>query len=111
MPCSDGMGREGRIEYIEVDNPKISAALCAILTSLEAGSGTLRYFLNTIRWEEAGVSQEYVMDWWKRHKEQDRKRREREAEQRRLKQLKTAAIIKVQKHLSYEEQKALGLTK
>jgi hypothetical protein len=110
MPCSDGMGPGVRTEYVEVDNPKLAAALCAILSSLSA-SGGFKQFLATIDWREAGVDREYVEDWWRRHKEHDRKRREREAEQRRLKQVKTTAIIKVQKHLSYEEQRALGLTK
>jgi hypothetical protein len=111
MPCSDGMGPGVRTEYVEVDNPKLAAALCAILSSLELGTGGIKYFLSSVNWREAGVDREYVEDWWRRHKEQDRKRREREAEQRRLKQVKTTAIIKVQKHLSYEEQRALGLTK
>lgn len=109
MPCYDSRADD----YAREVSPKIEAALCGVMHALERGGGTqtLHGVLMQVDWKEAGVTRDWLVKWWKEHKEEDERRREREREARRQKQVKQSALIKAQKHLSYEEQKALGLTK
>jgi hypothetical protein len=83
----------------------LEAALCAALRGLECESGDEMYL--HIDFKEAGIEQKELMDWYKVHKKKDAERlkREKEKEQR----LKKSALEKVNKLLTSEERKILGL--
>jgi len=75
MPCSDGLSYSTSTEY--VDNPKVAAMLCAVLTVLN-NNGTLQKTLALAEWEESGVSHDSTMKWWENHRAADARRRARE---------------------------------
>ncbi len=98
MPCTDG----GPTYPVPFDD--VEAMLCAVMTSLEAGRNTT-HVLNDVNWKEAGVTKDQLLSWWKRHKDQDRKRRVAEAEEQARKAARKLALAK----LTPYERKALGL--
>lgn len=98
MPCYDSRS-DYFIREIQIENPKIAAALCALLS---VGGTTL---LDKVDWREAGIDRDYVEGWWKNHKAKDAARKAREAEVRHTNKLKATAIGK----LTIEEQRVLGL--
>lgn len=98
--------RAERERHISEELKKIDfleAALCAALRGLEYESGNKMYL--RIDFKEAGIEQTKLMDWYKVHKKKDAKRLEREKKQR----LKKSALEKVNKLLTSEERKSLGL--
>lgn len=98
MPCNDG-GYSSQDDYelreLKKRNDKLARIACAVMTALEA-EGHEDFIM---------LQNEEVREWWAEHKEYDRKRREAEAERRRLAQLKKDALAK----LSPEECKVLGI--
>jgi len=112
MPCYDGGPSypERPRTYNGLTSEQLEAALCAVLTMIEAdadssGGYSLAAWLSAVDWKEAGVTRKQVTDWWKAHKAADRARREREERQERLEMLKTNAL----KKLTPAERAALGL--
>ena len=102
MPC--------RVDYDTLSDEErgspelLKAAMCAILTTLTRQQ-TLAAVLKDTDWEEAGVSEEEVLGWWKRHQREDAARRIREAAAKEMKAVRRQAVAK----LSAAERKALGL--
>lgn len=101
MPCDDGRGYE-RVIYQESGTQ--TARLCAVFTVLER-QGILKQILEQADWKEAGVSLKGTLEWWARHKEEDRRRREREVEQARIKRRRAEALSRI----SEADKKLLGL--
>ncbi len=83
------------------------AALCGVFTAVETGAvaGGLDSLLDAVDWKEAGVQRREVKTWWRGHKAEDERRRQREAAEKRKAELKTSALNK----LTAEERTALGL--
>ena len=79
MPCNDGGDVRVRVEYR--DNPKVSAMLCAVLSST-AKLNLLEIVLKNADWKESGVSSTSTLAWWEQHQVTDNRRREREARQK-----------------------------
>ncbi len=107
MPCRDW--DDSRVVYQEVDNPKLSAALCGILGVMEADPALkgkdYMFLLDRIDWREQGITKAWLLKWWENHKEEDKARRKREAEKKAQKALKEKTLAK----LTPQERKALGL--
>lgn len=99
MPCSDGGWSrsvdDSEIRSLEKRNDKLARIACAAMTALEA-NGIEDFIL---------LENDEVREWWAEHKEFDRKRREKEAERKRLAQIRQDALAK----LSPEERKVLGI--
>lgn len=111
MPCRDYDTIDYASEYRDRLNER-EAMLCAVLTALEDRvsphtKDKLDWIFRNIDWKEAGVSRGKLEDWWEGHKIRDKHRREREAELKRVEELKNEAL----KKLTKEELKALGLVK
>jgi len=87
----------------KVSKSFLSAALCAILTSLEKeyGESGLNMVLFAIDEGESGVTKHDVFKWWDEHKELDRKRKQKEKED---------ALRKIRSVLSTYEMEILGIT-
>lgn len=106
MPCTDG----GPSIEQQREPGRVAACLCGILSSFECtGFGrnglTVKGVLDAVDWKEVGVTRKWLEGWWEEHKREDRERkREEEAESRRLK-LVEQALGK----LSVKERRALGL--
>lgn len=83
------------------------AALCGVFTAVEAGAvaGGLDALLDAVDWKEAGVQRREVKTWWRSHKAEDERRRQREAAEKRKAELKATALSK----LTVDERAALGL--
>jgi len=101
MPCTDG-GDQRRVEYVE--NGKQTSRLCAVFTVLEK-NGTLDKVLKSADWVEAGVTEASTRQWWERHKNEDRLRRERERVRRLAEAKRKAALSRI----SETDRKLLGL--
>lgn len=102
MPCRDGgpspwEENANRIKFLE-------SALCASLRSLELAHPGCDFY-DTLDYAEAGITKHELTSWHFTHMEQDRLRREREAELKRQADLKALAMSK----LTAEECKALGI--
>lgn len=100
MPCSDGgwdRGADQTREIIDLErrNDKLARIACAVMTALEE-NGQEDFIL---------LQNEEVREWWAEHKEFDRQRRAKEAERKRIAQVKKEALAK----LSAEERKVLGI--
>lgn len=105
MPCRDP---------VDWDEPRVTkrhglaiedfeAVLCGILTVLEKEE---RLFgLDDVDWTEVGVKQKTVETWWKAHKLEDIARRKQEKAEKRMKELRVAALAK----LTPEEKAVLGI--
>lgn len=104
MPCRDGMEDLRRSEEY-AERALIRASLCAVLTVLESDDAAFASMLKKIDWKEAGVSKREFLTWWEDHKEEDRVRRERMAEQLREIKIRKEALAK----LTPEEKKILGV--
>lgn len=96
MPCRDGGPSQAQIKAVAREHERklqeirnIEAFLCAICTALNdtekqplgkmrVGKSTFDLVLDRIDWEEAGVTREELLAWWKKHQEQDEARRLRE---------------------------------
>ena len=111
MPCRDWtVEDEWRLKERDAKDKEmlmLRASLCALLTKMEANmpKKTFGQWLDAVDWEEAGVTKRELMTWWEDHKEQDRVRRERMAEQLREIKLRKEALAK----LTPEEKKVLGI--
>jgi hypothetical protein len=87
------------------------AAMCGILGVIEktgndtTPEGRVRMLFNQVDWNEAGVPRRLVEIWWRKHKEDDRLRREREEAERTQQELRKIALSK----LTADERRALGL--
>lgn len=111
MPCRDpDYLLPSELEAINASQKKeekklafLEAALCAALRGLEYELGNRMYL--PIDFKEAGIEQKELMAWYKVHKKKDAERLEREKEQR----IKNSALEKVNKLLTSEERKSLGL--
>jgi hypothetical protein len=102
MPCNGGYGPGSTTVYVE--SGKQTSRLCAVFSVLES-MGQLDLVLNQADWKEAGVSKESTRAWWTRHKEEDRQRRQREAEKSARDKARRAVLSK----LSPAEKKILGI--
>lgn len=103
MPCSDGGPTPEQMRLEERNRRYLPAALCAVLTVLEADG--LEKALDKLDYVEGGFTREWLEQWWAEHKEEDRLRREREATAAQREALREAAIAK----LTPEEREALKL--
>lgn len=100
MPCSDGGDRfcdgtcnSSDLKRLRERNDKLARLLCALCRTVERRQGT------TI---PVHIGDVIGLDaWWKEHKEHDRQREEREAQQKRAQRLKEEAQF-------YELVKKLG---
>lgn len=101
MPCSDGRDR-GYDRETEEQRRFAESALCAVLTYCESNNIDI---LPNIDYKEAGITRTLLTTWWRKHKEIDRLRREREKVLKEQEQLKQTAISK----LTFAERMALGL--
>jgi hypothetical protein len=99
MPCTDG----GPSYEQQLDERRVPAALCAILSTLES-EVYLSAFLDRIDWTEAGITREWLVGWWAKHKRADAMRRTRDEEHRQRVALQQQAIAK----LTPEERRALS---
>lgn len=107
MPCRDYIpGEQDRRSDIK-ELSLIRASLCALLTVMEKNMtpDTFDQYIKSIDWKEAGVTKREFLSWWEDHKIEDEKRRKREAEEKREKEIRKAALAK----LSAEEKKILGI--
>ncbi len=106
MPCSDSASWAEAMLPKEPDLSKkiafLEAALCAVLTVVDNLATNVRVY-EYIKFSEAGISEQELMDWWEEHKKKDAIRREKEAAKKQ--NLKENALRK----LSQEEREALGL--
>jgi hypothetical protein len=95
MPCRDDFRdtKPPRPKKKPVQPTVAEAVLCGLLSNF-ASAGSIKTVLNSIDWNETGVTKAQALDWWTKHKAQD--------DQRKLKQ---AALAK----LTPAERKALGL--
>ena len=110
MPCRDGGAYDREDEYQrKLDKKKIAfleASLCAFLTSNERlGFTPGDSILNYIDYDEAGISEQELEDWWENHKKKDAARRKKEEKEKEKQDLKASALSK----LTEEERKVLGL--
>ena len=101
MPCRDYYSPP----VVDRNSELLKAGMCALLGHLES-VGSLRQVLDACDWKEAGVTKKEMMTWWKRHKQADKARREREQVKTRMQELRKSAITK----LTEDECRALGLT-
>jgi hypothetical protein len=76
MPCNDG-----GVPYPPTHEERLDArvpipALCAILRTM----GVKQYLqlLDTVNWQEAGITRDEFVEWWKLHQKRDRARQRRE---------------------------------
>lgn len=102
MPCSDGgyATRPGPTE------PDYEAMLCGVLTFLEAQPvPVIDDVLENLDYDEIGVSKHKFKSWWNRHKQLDKERREREAEQLRMDKIRRETLA----GMTDEQKRALGL--
>lgn len=113
MPCNDygGMPVVDRTDYKQIRF--LEAALCAVLTRLDGkdghvlwgSEGTFAY----IDWKEAGIKRKDVENWWRKHKQEDKKRRRAERiaskARKQRKKLQRSGLSK----LSRAEADALGV--
>jgi hypothetical protein len=104
MPCNSDYPRENLEEKrLREELDKVTRYLCAVLTDLEDevqdGNNEIdpRAFLQSLSPD--------LRIWWKKHKKWDAKRRAQEAEEKRKKELRKAALAK----LTDEERVLLGL--
>ena len=102
MPCSDGVGWNTRVEYVE-DGVQ-TKRLCAIATVLQA-RGSLSIILDNVDWKEAGTSRRGFDEWWARHQREDADRRAREKKERDAKREKERVLAT----LTPEQKRVLGL--
>ena len=100
MPCHD-WDDSLEMDRLRKDKAFLEAALCAFLASNER----LGFILNYIDYDEAGISEQELVDWWENHKKKDVIRKQREAAEKEKQDLKSVALSK----LTEEERKALGL--
>lgn len=101
MPCSDG---SDYVREVQVESGTQTQRLCAVFTVLER-QRALDKVLDSVNWEEAGVTRASTEAWWQRHKREDLARRKREREAR----MKEAERLRVLRTLTPEQKKILGL--
>jgi len=105
MPCrdwDDGLEMDRLRKY----KAFLEAALCAFLASNERlGFTPGDSILNYIDYDETGISEQELVDWWENHKKKDVIRKQREAAEKEKQDLKSVALSK----LSQKEREALGL--
>lgn len=82
----------------------LSAALCAVLTVVEA-NGEIDDLFNAVDYKEAGIPEGFIREWWAKHQEEDRIRKQREKEEAERKRLRQKALEK----LTPKERAALGV--
>lgn len=105
MPCRTDYP-EDRANEINTLNKHIAfleAALCASLNALEKES--LKYPINLLDYDEAGITKTRLEKWFNNHKEIDKQRKVNQALVEERKALKEKALSK----LSDEECKVLGI--
>lgn len=82
----------------------LGAALCAVLSVVEA-NGEIEELLQAVDYKEAGIPEGFIREWWAKHQEEDRIRKEREASAAKRERIRKRALDK----LSKEEKAALGI--
>lgn len=83
---------------------RIKASLCGVLTAAES-LGMYWEILDRFDYEEAGVTREWLENWWGQHKIADaRRRREEQAQLERVRKAEEALS-----KLTPEEREVLGL--
>ena len=109
MPCRDGGAYDDPEYQRRLDKEKIiflEAALCAALTAFELIAKNTRVIaFSWIDYENAGIGEKELKDWWDNHKRDDTARRKKEKEKQDRQDLKASALSK----LTEEERKVLGL--
>lgn len=100
MPCSDGGPSNEQVR----DQRNIPAMLCALATALE-DSGLLDSVLETVDYNEGGITRQWFDYWWADHKVEDQRRRAQERERKEAIIRRAAALNK----LTPEERAALGV--
>jgi hypothetical protein len=106
MPCRDYYDDHPAPDLHGAELAVVGPALCAILRALAKEKGLLMEgLLNQVDWRQAGVTKKEVLDWWKKHEEQDRIYQEEKARRAAEKKAKKAALEK----LTPEERKLLGV--
>lgn len=80
------------------------AMLCGVLSALEH-LNSFDQVVENIDWHEAGISKKALLSWWKRHKEEDARRKLQEAKAK----AKEEKVQKALSKLSKDERKLLGL--
>ena len=102
MPCSDGLSYGTQTVYVESGNQ--TSRLCAVFKVLEH-QGNLIQTLQKADWKEAGVSLESTLQWWERHKRDDKARKAAEQAAAKRKRERHEALMS----LTPRQRKALGL--
>lgn len=101
MPCrdyeSDSWDNSGEVRKLKAQADKLARIACKAMDALEQNG--LEDFLI--------LKDDEVAQWWKQHKEADRKEKARIAEKERRERVKAEALAK----LSSEERELLGLAK
>lgn len=88
----------------EITRRKLEAMLCALATTLTR-CDSLQTILGLTDWKKAGVTRKEFEHWWRIHREDDARRRSREADDAKRESQRKAALAK----LSPEERHALGI--
>lgn len=102
MPCAGPTDAE-HLNELSVRHAKVEAALCAVLTLLETELH-LTPMLAYLDYKEAGITRQWLEEWWRDHKAKDAARRARENEAETISLLRARALGK----LSKVEREALG---
>lgn len=111
MPCYDPPIDSNYHELSQLQQriKQLEAMLCACLTTAEKHFSLTKFFDVDIDFIEVGVPLHDILKWWDNHKVEDARRRQVEAEQRRIEQLKISAKSKINSILTPEEKEVLGL--
>lgn len=107
MPCRDWTVEDEWRMRDAKEMVMLRSSLCAVLTKMESNmpKKTFEQWMDAIDWKESGVTKDELMTWWEDHKEEDARRRAREAKEAAEKKIRKQALAK----LTPEERKILGV--